>query len=81
MSEQGDNDVRYEHIVALFMWKVLAHHEAVWSKLDGLGFSDYYYVQHKIFKRMKRIKCFGYRPKDHPKYKELCNKYLIKENK
>jgi hypothetical protein len=68
---------RYEHKDALWLWNVIAHEEAVWSKWEGLGFADYYFVQHKIFKKIKRIKCFGYRAKEHPKYQEFYDKYFI----
>jgi hypothetical protein len=68
---------RYEHKTDLLWWNVIAHEEAVWSKWEGLGFADYYFVQHKLFKKMKRIKCFGYRAKEHPIYKEFCEKYKI----
>jgi hypothetical protein len=69
---------RHEHKEALIMWKVLDHAYAKWSVCDGLEFSDYYYVQHRLFKKIKRIKCFGYKPHQHPKYKEFKNKYGIK---
>ena len=62
---------RDEHKDKLIMWKVIAHKEAVWSKWEGLGFDDYYYVQHRILKGIKRIKYFGYRPTQHPIYKEF----------
>ncbi len=68
---------RYEHRDSLIMWKVIDHTSATWSKWSGLGFADYYYVQHRIFKRMKRIKCFGYRPKDHPLYNDFKAKHGI----
>lgn len=68
---------RYEHKNALIMWKVLDHTDAKWSVWDGLKFSDYYYVQHKIFKRIKRIKCFGYKPQQHPEYDKFKNKHGI----
>ena len=69
---------RYEHRDSLIFWKVLDHEEAIWKKWEGLGFSDYYYVQHIIFKKIKRIKCFGYRQKAHPTYEEFKKKHGFK---
>lgn len=66
---------RYEHKDQLFWWNVIAHQEAKWSVWDGLEFSDYYFLQHRIFTSIKIIKCFGYRPEDHPAYKKFCEKY------
>ena len=68
---------RYEHESELWLWDIIEHEEAVWSKWDGLGFADYYYVQHKLFRWIKRVKCFGYRPKEHPKYKIFLKRYLL----
>jgi hypothetical protein len=69
---------RCEHKDSLFMWKVLDHSDATWSVKDGLEFSDYYHVQHRLFKRKKRIICFGYKPQQHPEYEKFKNKCGIK---
>lgn len=69
---------RYKHRGDLFMWNVIAHESSTWSVWDGLEFSDYYYVQHKLFKRIKRVKCFGYKPEQHPEYKVFCEKWKYK---
>lgn len=69
---------RYEHTSALFWWKVLDHTCGQWSVWDGLKFSDYYYVQHRLFSKKKRIKCFGYKPEYHPVYEEFKKKHNIK---
>lgn len=66
---------RCEHKSSLFWWNVIAHESATWSKWDGLGFADYYFVQHKLFKNKKTLKYFGYKPKEHPEWKEFFNKY------
>jgi hypothetical protein len=67
---------RYEHKDNLLFWNVIAYDNAMWSKWEGLGFADYYFVQHKLFKWVKRIKCFGYKAKEHPTYIEFCKKHL-----
>jgi hypothetical protein len=69
---------RYEHKFDLLMWNVIAHKDAKWSVWNGLKFADYYFVQHKIFRKVKRVKCFGYKPKLHPYYVEFCNKHINK---
>jgi hypothetical protein len=60
---------RYEHKDSLIFWNVIEHSYGIWSVWDGLEFCDFYYVQHIWFKKIKKIKIFGYK------------KYLSNENK
>lgn len=61
---------------AFLWWNIIDHDEGVWSLWDGLGFCHYYYLQHRIFKKWHILICDGYRPEDHPKYKEFSDKHL-----
>jgi len=69
--------VRRDHKKSLAMWRVIDHTCATWSVLDGLEFNDYYYVHHKLFKRIKRLKHFGYKADQHPEYINFKSKHGI----
>lgn len=58
-----------------FWWNILDEEKRMWNTWDSWENCYYYYVQHRIFKFIKTIKCEGYRPYDHPVYLEFKNKH------
>lgn len=69
-------EVRNDHKGYFVFWDVIDYQEAWWSTRDGFDFAYFYFVQHKLFKKLKRVQCYGYRAKDHCDYKIFHKKHL-----